>query len=744
MDRQGFDRALGFFRYSRLSAGTALAASILTGVVFVAMLVLLALFFDLCVNQGKVPCFSRLPQREREEFLASIQLPAEAEKRRERIAEFRAIVRELKLGDARLARLVDAEDLEDLGDAAREMRRELLWMAALPFFFEEAVSEGAAEEVRGVLREQVKKYGPALALGRDLEDLGVLGLVARTRSGYQSWFVQSLARWNEWTWKHGNLYYLHGLLLVSFGLTLLRALLFFTGNILAARAIVETITRLRRALYLQTFRLGTLAFRSLGPTEAVGVSTRHLEAVHEGLFLWLTTDLRESVKFGLVLFFALLVNFWLAMVFLLLAGLIWLFVGQIAAYYRAKVSVAERETGEQLALLQESLMLMRLVKVYVMEQFNNGRFEKQLASYAAAQSARYWGESFYRGLFRALAILAGLTVMYITGRILIVGSLGVASALVLTVALVSLYWPAVAWLDARRKLRRARESAKIVFDFLDRPGSVGQAGDAEFLPALSRFLEFDNVSLKEPGTGKRLLNGVSLTIKAGQNVALVGPDEMEKHALVYLLSRFLDPSHGQIRIDKKNIREVTLDSLRVQVATVLQHNLIFNDTVANNIACGDPSFNLARIIEATKVAHAHQFIQKLPKGYETVIGDLGHALSAGEQFRIALSRAILRDPALLIIEEPIGPLDDDTKAMIDDTFSRILHGRTVIFLPHRISTLKSCDRVYFLHEGRIADQGDHRELLQANDLYRHLQYLEFNEFAGLFTSQPASLPDIKL
>jgi len=744
MDRQGFDRALSFFRYSRLSAWTASTASVLTGVVFVAMLVLLALFFDLCVNQGKVPCLSQLPQRERDEFIASIQLPAEPEKRKERVEEFIEIVAELKLKDRDLSRLAAAEDLEKFGDAAREVRRDLLWMAALPNFFEEAVSAAAAEEVRAVLRQQVKKYGPALALSRDLDDLGILGLVARTRSGYQSWFVQTLARWNEWTWKHGSVYYLQGLLLASFALTILRALLFFAGNVLAARAVVETVTRLRRALYLQTFRLGTLAFRSLGPTEAVGVSTRHLESVHQGLFLWLTTDLRESVKFGLVLLFALLVNFWLAMVFLLLAGLIWLVAGQLAAFYRAKVSAAERETGEQLVLLQESLMLMRLVKVYLMEQFNNSRFEKQLASYAAAQTARYWGEALYRGLFRVLAILAGLTVMYITGRILIVGSLGVTSALSLTVALVGLYWPAVAWLDARRKMRRARESAKIVFEFLDRPGSVGQAGDAEFLSALSKSLEFDNVSLKEPGTGKRLLNGVSLSIKAGQKVALVGPDEMEKHALVYLLSRFLDPSHGQIRIDKKNIREVTLDSLRVQVATVLQHNLIYNDTVANNIACGDPAFNLARIIEATKIAHAHQFIQKLPKGYETVIGDLGHALTPGEQFRIALARAILRDPALLVIEEPVGPLDDDTKAMIDDTFSRVLHGRTIIFLPHRVSTLKSCDRVFFLHEGRVADQGDHRELLQANDLYRHLQYLEFNEFAGLFTPQPASVPDIQL
>jgi ATP-binding cassette subfamily B protein len=745
MDRQGFDRALDFFRYSRVAAWTALTASVLTGFVFVALLVLLGLFFDLCVNEGKVPSLARLPARERAEFIKSIQLPANAEAREELVQEFIGRVRELKLGDPGLSRLAAAHDLETLGEAARELRRDLLWMAELPHFYEEAVSPAAADAVRDALRMQVEKYGAGLAISRDLDDLGGLGLVARTRSSYQRWFIRPLVRWNEWTWKHGSVYYLQGLLIMAFVLTIFRAFLFYAGNILAARAIVETVTRLRRALYLQTYRLGTLAFRSLGPSEAVGVSTRHLESVHEGLFLWLTTELRETVKFGLVFLFALLVDFWLAMVLLLLAGLVWLVVGQLAAHFRTQVNAAERATGEQLALLQESLMLMRLVKVYLMEPFNQGRFEKQLAAYAAAQSARYWGEALYRGLFRALAIFAALTVLYLAGRVMLDGSLGVTSALIMTVALVSLYWPAVAWLDARRKLRRARDSAKTLFEFLDRPGSVGQAGDAEFLPALSKSLEFESVSLKEPGTGKRLLSGVSLSIKAGQKVALVGPDEMEKHALVYLLSRFLDPAHGQIRIDKKNIREVTLDSLRVQVATVLQHNLIYNDTVANNIACGDPSFNSARIIEAAKVAHAHQFVQKLPKGYDTVIGDLGHPLSPSEKFRIGLTRAIVRDPALLVIEEPVGALDDDTKAMIDDTFSRILHGRTVLFLPHRVSTLKSCDRVFFLHEGKIVDQGEHRELLQANDLYRHLQYLEFNEFAGLFTTQqPASNPEIKI
>jgi ATP-binding cassette subfamily B protein len=162
---------------------------------------------------------------------------------------------------------------------------------------------------------------------------------------------------------------------------------------------------------------------------------------------------------------------------------------------------------------------------------------------------------------------------------------------------------------------------------------------------------------------------------------------------------------------------------------VLQNDLVFHDTVANNIGCGDQAYTLPQIIEAAKMAHAHHFIQKLPQGYETAIGELGHPLNVSQKFRIALARVILRDPALVIIEEPEQALDDDTKALLDDTFARFLPGRTVIFLPHRISTIRSCDKLFLLHNGRIEAEGDHRELLSQNPLYRHLHYIEFNEMA---------------
>jgi ATP-binding cassette subfamily B protein len=764
MERAAFARARSFLNYHPVAKWLAICSAVGTALLYVALLMLLGLFVDLVITGGQVPAYQNLPAPEQQQFKELVQKPLDkfptegtfdAAVQKQWQAHLKQLGTGLDKDTSNVTRALHLRnELLDLGvprEHADELtlvclrdpsklpakdyflRLELLWRVHLDRLLRDTVG---APVVRERFKAELENNTPVeLAATRNLPNLGVLGLVVRTQHRWDGWLVSFVASWNPWMWAYGSTVYLSGLLALAVLLGLLRGGLMFANGYTAAQATAGAATRLRRAVYHHTYRLGTLAFRALGPSEAVGVSTRHLEAVHDGLYAWLTVVFREPVKFGLLLAFALLVNFWLALAFLLFSLLVWLIGGQVAAYFRREGRASAHKAANQLALMQESLMLMRLVKVYLMELFNQSRVERQLASYARAQGRRYRGEAIYRPLMVFLGLLAALLLLYIAGLVVLSGQLGMTSALVLATALVSLYWPMVNWLDNRRYLRRARESAVVLFNFLERPGGVGQVVEAEFLPALGKYLEFDNVTLLEPGTGRKLLQGVSLTIQSGQRVAVVGPDDMEKHALVYLIPRFLDPNSGEIRIDRKNLRWVTLDSLRAQIAIVLQHNLVFNDTVANNIGCGDPTYPLPRIIEAAKLAHAHQFIQKLPKGYETPIGEMGQALKIGEQFRIALARAILRDPALMIIEEPLTPLDDDTKALLDDTFARVLAGRTTIFLPHRLSTIRNCDRVFLLYNGQVEAAGDHKELLAQSELYRHLQYLEFNEFAGLVSPQ---------
>jgi len=704
---EAFVRARRFLDYSPLAKWSALVTAVGTGVLYVALLVVLGLFVDLVVSRGEIPSFRDLSPVLKEYFWQRWEALAQPERKK-------------SLQDSG----IDPKKADELSRAHPQelssQDQELRWRGQLGHILGDQVGPAAAEVVANT------------PLDQPLPEGGILSLVVRSQDRFYRGFITWLARWNPWTWRDGeqaNLSYLRGLFVVAVALALVRALLRAVMILAAAQATTEAATRLRRAVYHHTFRLGTLAVRALGPSEAVGIFTRELEAVYTGLYTWLTVVFREPVKFVLVLAFALVVDVWLALAFLLFGVLVWLIGEQMVAHYRRQGRLAMQRAAEHLALIQESLMLMRLVKVYLMELFNQSRVERQLARFARAQQRRLMGEAIYRPLLVFLGSLAAIILLAAAGINVLNQRLGVANAITLATALVSLYWPLVNLIEHRRYLRRGRTAAVALFEFLDRRGEVGQVVGAKFLPPLSQQIEFDEVSLREPGGDRNLLEGVSLTIQAGQRVALVGADDLEKRALVYLIPRFLDPTTGEIRIDNDNIRWVTLDSLRAQIAVVLQHNLVFNDTVVNNIGCGDPSYSLPQIIEAAKVAHAHQFIQKLPQGYETLIGEMGHHLGIGQQFLIALARAILRDPALLIVEEPATPLSDDIKALLDDTFARVLPGRTTIFLPHRVSTIRSCDQIFLLHKGRVEAAGLHRELLSQNELYRHLHYLEFHEFA---------------
>jgi len=280
-----------------------------------------------------------------------------------------------------------------------------------------------------------------------------------------------------------------------------------------------------------------------------------------------------------------------------------------------------------------------------------------------------------------LGTFAALVLLYVGGLIVLHDQLSVASAIALSTALISLYWPIESWLANRRILRRGRESAVILFKFLSRPGEVGQVVGAEFLPAMGRHIEFDNVTLREPGTNRLLLQDVSLTIQHGQRVALVGPDDLEKHALVYLIPRFLDPSSGEIRIDQHNLRWgdarlAARPDRRGVAAQTWSFTTRWPTTSAaatRRTRCRRSSRRPRSLTPTTsfrscrRATNTHRRAGAFPERQRAI--------------RIALARAILRDPALFIIEEPATGLDEDMKALLDDTLTRVLPGRTAIFLP---------------------------------------------------------------
>jgi ATP-binding cassette subfamily B protein len=522
---------------------------------------------------------------------------------------------------------------------------------------------------------------------------------------------------------------LTSLLAMGMGLVLALCLLAQLRRSALADAVSATATALRRQIHRQMYRLGQSSLPTEGTGPVVNLFSRETNELRDGMFLDLDIQPRALVLGLGLLAFALVIDPFLTIFLISLGGLVWLSARVMLREARRSSDAAMRDAAVQLCLLHEDVGLLRTVRVYGMENFDKERFDEHLERYREADSRRIRTEG---RLNPTIGLLFGSASIIVLGILcyssLIAHRLSPAAILFLAGSLASLAYPAAGWLARRRSLLQAGRSAEAIFEFLERRPELLQQGGAQFLPPLQDRISFENVTL-ESRSGRVLLDGVSVEFPAGSKTAIMSPEEDTKQALVCLIPRLIDPKLGRVRIDGHDLREVTLESIRAQVATVLQADLVFSDSVAVNIGLGEPGYPLPKIIEAAKVAHAHNFIQELPHAYDTILGQLGHYLSVDEQYRIALARAYLHDPSIVIIEEPNVPLDDDTKHLVDDTIARLSQGRTLIILPHRLSTIRSCNQIVVLQNGRIESIGQPRELQSESKLYRHLQYVEFNQFA---------------
>lgn len=712
--RTSFERAWQTLDHHPGTVWTARVSAVVAGMLTAVLLAILALLVDLLISQGRVPSFAELNINLRESFIAALP----------------GFSGEERADSLRLIGVSDAQraQLESPFETLSASNREYLWRAFVARILRNQVNDGAANAYVDLARTTDPAFSPGMP------GLGSLSLVVRSYPGFLHRIVGWLARWNSWSWQPSqtvvpNYWYLTGLLYLALAVGLVRAGAMHVMAVAAATAALAVSVRLRRALYHHSYRLGTLSIQSAGASRVASLFHRNIDAVGDAVRERLSSQILGPAELVFLLAFALLIHFWLALAFLLTAVIVLLIGNQMAASYRRRSRRSDRRAAARMALLHESLGMMRLVKSFGMEAFNQSRVERQLADYAAVSARRIRNSAMFRPMLWFLALFAGAVALYVAGLLVLGRGLGPAQVIALAAMLVCAFQPARSWLKHRRDIAAGRESAGDIYEFLDRPPELGQTVGADFLSAIDEGIEFQNVSLREPSSGRALLSDVNLSIAAGERIGIVGASETEKHALVYLLARILDPTAGEILIDGRDLKWLTLESLRAQIGLVMQSGLVFSDTVANNIGCGETAYTMPQIIEAAKLAHAHQFIQRLPYGYETPLGELGTSLRPGEQFRIALARAILRDPAMFVIEEPVVPFDEETKDLVADTFDRVLPGKIVLFLPHRISTIRSCDRVCLIHQGRIEAVGEHRDLVTRNGLYKHLHYLEFNEYA---------------
>ena len=496
----------------------------------------------------------------------------------------------------------------------------------------------------------------------------------------------------------------------------------------AATAAGAVAASLRFQIHRQIYRVGQSALPGEGTGPALDLFTREVNDVRDGLIAEVDHAVRAPILVAGLLTLGLFVAWPVTLFLVALAGLAIFAARPLTQGLRREADAAARDTAVRLLLLQEDLAMLRTVRVYGMEEVDRERFADHLQRLEEDDGRRIRIEARrLPSLLMVYSVAAALAIGLLAYLVLL-GRLSPSASVVIAAVAVALARPVRQWYGLREALRLAGRSADAIFKFLERKPELQQAIGAQFLAPVKTAIQLQDVTLEGPN-GRAVLSGVTLDIPAKSRTAILSLDDAPKYAIACLIPRLIDPKQGRVRMDGLDLRDVTLESIRAQVALVLQADLVFNDTVFANIGLGDPSYGLPKIIEAAKVAHAHHLIQDLPHGYDTPIGSLGEFLPVDALYRIALARAFLHDPSIVVIEEPTETMDEDIKHLVDDTIDRLAANRTLIFLPHRLSTIRKCDRVVVLHNGKVEALGTPREVHAASKLYRHIQYVEFNQFA---------------
>src|SRR5712691_103285 len=500
---------------------------------------------------------------------------------------------------------------------------------------------------------------------------------------------------------------------------------------LAFRTSQEVATRLRQSLHRQTLRLGPSDLEDTAGEVAFLMFTGNVERVREGIQTWFERIVRHSLLLFGLLWVVLVTHWLLALQCLVPMVACWYLVRRERQRFGQSRRQLEDRVGNDLKLLAEGLRKTRLVRGFGMENFEHERFQGHLGRFLRKVASLREGERVSRWACWMLVLLTLTIVLFLIATKTLADPserafLPVSAILLFVAAFRLAYRPANELWELPRLEETTGQSADAILRYLNRIPEVGQAVGAKFLQPLSKQIQFESVTYRLPD--KRLvLDRVDLRLPAGQVTAVISLDPCEARALTYLLPRFIEPQSGRVLTDGEDLAFVTLESLRAETIFVGGMDPFFTGTVAENISCGDARFSLQHLSEAAKLVHAQHFITKLPQGYETVLGEHGESLDAGQAYRLGLARALLRKPALMIIEEPAERLDEDTKSLLDDTYTRLAKDRTLIFLPSRLSTVRKAELVVLLHKGRVDAMGTYAKLINSSPLLRHWEYVRFNQ-----------------
>ena len=515
--------------------------------------------------------------------------------------------------------------------------------------------------------------------------------------------------------------------LAYLGLTLVGGVVSFCEEYLSEWVGGRLTVSLRTDLFrhLQGLSLRFFDRRSLG--DMIARLSNDIEEIEE--LMVSEVALALTYLFQLVFFVGALfyLEWRLALVSLLVVPLFLI----VARYFSQRIRDATREerrrSGSVSAVAEESLSNVALVQAYNRQEHEISRFRRENEGSFVAEMAATRLDSLFSPLINLIE-LAGVLVVIVAGTWeLTQGRLTIGGLLVFLIYLRQLYSPVRGLSDLLNTLYEATAGAERVIEFLDQKPSVTEQEDTFTLKRARGHVEFDSVRFSYPGNERDALSDVSFEVGPGEVLALVGPSGSGKSTLAKLLLRFYDPHAGAVRLDGHDLRELTLRSLRENVTVLLQETLVFDGTVRENIAYGKLEASEEEIVAAAKAADAHRFVEALPEGYDTVVGQKGRLLSDGQRQRVAIARAMIRGAPVLVLDEPTTGLDASSSENVMLPLQRLMEGRTTIVISHNLLTVRDATRILVLEGGRITERGTHRDLLEMNGSYAHLYRLHRTE-----------------
>ncbi len=493
----------------------------------------------------------------------------------------------------------------------------------------------------------------------------------------------------------------------------------FVARYSIAQLGLATIRDLRNAIGDALLRQSPRFFHEIPSGVLIARVVNDVKVIHEALAERLGDLLQDSLTVVVLLVYVFSLNFRLALVTLVLAPILLAPVIHFSRHLRRRSRQSQERMGDLTAILDETIKGIRVVQAFGMEEFEAKRFR-------SATHRHFWAN------LKARAIqAANAPVMEIIGSLGALALIGYASHQIASGAMTlgdfsafllgvyGAYNPIKRLNKFNLALQQAIVASERVYEVLDAPVEVQDKPGAGELDGIGDGVHLDHVWFAYEDESW-VLKDIDLDIRAGQSVAIVGASGAGKSTIAQLIPRFWDVQKGAIRLGGKDVRDVTLKSLRAQIGLVTQETILFNDTVRKNIAFGQEDAPQDEIEAAAKAAYAHDFIMALPNGYETVIGESGLKLSGGERQRIAVARALFKNPPLLILDEATSQLDTEAERLVQHALENLMRGRTSLVIAHRLTTVRNADLVVVLRDGRIIERGSHAELLRAGGAFSEM------------------------